>query len=163
MKNKNLFCILFICTLVSCKKEVDSIEYRLCGNNYKYWLLIDSFSDSKRDSTHEVQQMSFFYFNSSGKFLSYWKYNIYTVIRVDSFPHYDMVAPNTWGIEKDSILILNGFVRYRIKYLSKDMMILQHNYSKIYDLYFNVCDSLLFKDDWIFNKPNVANNVAKSK
>jgi len=157
MKKRSLFCILLLCTLVSCNKKINSVEYRLCGKNYKYWLLIDNFSDNKRDTTPKVPQMLFFYFNSNGKFLRYWKQNIYMETKVDSFPYYDIVMPNTWQLDGDSILTILGGSKYTIKYISDDIMILQHNSSKTYDLYFNVGDSLLLNNKW-GNIPNFINN-----
>ena len=143
MKKRSLFYILLLCTLLSCNKKSECVENKLCGNIHKYWLLIDNFSDNEKDKTPKVQQMLFFYFNSNGKFLSYWKNNIYTKARVDSFPYHDIVAPNTWRLDRDSMLILNELAKYKITYISDKMMILQHNFSKVYYLYFNVCDSIV--------------------
>lgn len=135
---KNVSIIIFLVVFfISCTDIKDSTEYKIRGNNYKYWLLIKEYPDSELDK----EEILVYYFDES-YFYRHFKYNLFAPLIKDEYPYMDMDIDNSWGLINDSTLAFNGinFVGYIIKYLTDDTMILFNEVSNQYMFFISVTD-----------------------
>lgn len=138
-------CIILIFILDGCNsKKEKSMEEKLRGLNYKYWLTYKNFPSSGVDSILSTEEGIFInYFDKNGKFLLFYKANLLSEVEKDmDNPIPDIVNSNTWCLQKDSILTIND-VNFQIKKLEDDMLIIYSPYSKNYVLYIAAPDSLI--------------------
>lgn len=138
-------CIIFILILCACgKQEGKSLEEKLRGNSYKYWLIYKYYPSPEVDSIFSSEEHIYInYFDKKGKFLLFHKQNLLSKVEKDidnSIP--DIMNSNTWHLKGDSILIING-VDFQIKKLENDILMLYSPYSKSYTLYIAAPDSLI--------------------
>ena len=144
MKNTILYIIsILIISLCGCGKQNNkSIEKELTGNNYKYWIYFKSYPSFEIDSIFSTEEYIFInYFDKHGKYLSFYKENINSEAE-RNYPPHDVIESNTWILENDSILVLNG-ISFQIEKIENDMMILYNPYSKRQILYIAAPDSLI--------------------
>lgn len=142
----NLGFVLII-LLCACNKQKDnSIEQKLYGNNYKYWLTYKYYPLSERDTIFSIEEPIYInYFDKNGKYLLFYKRNLLSEVEKD-FNNYvpDIVESNTWSLVNDTILLIND-IPHHIKSIEDDMMVLYSPYSKNYVLYIVAPDNLIPK------------------
>ena len=132
---------MIICFSCTGKKE-KSVEEKLRGKEYKYWLHVKDFTDST-DSTY-YPEMGIFYLDNKGSFLPLF-YSLSDKGAFISDPrnvNSDMIDSNMWSLKNDSILCLDTD-DYIIKELNENVMILYSHEMKSYGLFISCPDSLL--------------------
>lgn len=143
---KNIYvCIVLSIFLCACSKEKKTLEEKLTGDNYKYWIVYKHYPPFEVDSIFNTEEyIPINYFDKKGKFFLFYKDNLLSEVKKDSDYYVsDIVNSNTWHhLKGDSILIING-IDYKIKELEDDMMILYNPYCKKYVLYIVAPDSLI--------------------
>jgi len=137
--------IILILILCACGKQKEkSIDEKLRGSSYKYWLAYKYYPSTEIDTIFSTEEYIYMnYFDKNGKYLLFYKQNLLSSVKKDSensIP--DIVNSNTWRLENDSVLIIND-VGFQIKILEEDMMVLYSPYSKRYALYITAPDSLI--------------------
>ncbi|MFT4223774.1 hypothetical protein [Dysgonomonas sp.] len=143
MKNIATYISFILIILCSCNnKKYKSIEENLIGDSYKYWVYINVYPSFEVDSIFSTEEHIFIdYFDKNGRYLSFYKENINSEAE-RNYPPHDVIESDTWTLENDSLLVLNG-VNFQIKRIEKNMMILYNPYSKRYSLYIAAPDSLI--------------------
>lgn len=148
-KNNNIYIAILILILsIACGEQKEkSIEEKLRGDNYKYWLAYKYYPSPEIDTIFSTEEHIYMnYYDKNGKYLLFCKQNMLSKVEKDSDnPIPDIVNSNTWRLEDDSILFVND-IGFQIKVLEDNMMILYSPYSKRYALYIAAPSSLIPKE-----------------
>lgn len=128
--------LLFITILIpSCNIEKkDSLEYKIRGDDFKYWILVHDEPMVVENHIFDDNPMLFLYFDKSKKFYRGYKNSLNTKFVIDDYLNTDMVVGNDWLLTKDSIITMNG-AGYKIKEITNDMMLLYDQSNNRYSLY----------------------------
>ncbi|MES2545186.1 MAG: hypothetical protein V4548_09900 [Bacteroidota bacterium] len=128
MKHKKLLISIIIILIISILYYNRNRNKIIVGSVFsgKYWDLVRI--DNQKWG-NEVYYLA--YFNSNGNYISYYKRpnKSGNGFRIVKFETGDMVYPDKWSLENDSILIENGY-KHRILVLNDTFMKIQNIYDK---------------------------------
>jgi len=137
--------IINLIFLSSCKTETDSVECKIRGENFKYWILVwyDSHKGENLDYLSDYNSIRLFYFDINYKRYGATKYNFSTSnLSFDNKSLDDVQTSNSWFLKNDSVIDINNR-RYKIEILTTDMMLLYDSLNMREFLYVVAPDSLI--------------------
>lgn len=146
--NKIIITILcFAGVMCSCKTDkTASLEERLRGKEYKYWIFLQDYPSSKDSrSEYDISCLYVCYFDKYGNYFDIYKHDKDN-LKVEDDRDYDgktdMVRSHTWLLKNDSVLVLDG-LDLLIEQLEEDLMIIKIPATNVYHLFIPAPNSLL--------------------
>lgn len=139
-----VFSLIFI--LFACNNKSKSIEEKLRGNSYKYWLIYKYYPTITKDTISFISDDNSIYidyFDKNGKYFLFYKRDMNSELIKDADHNFtDIVNSDTWSLNGDSCIIIND-MNYKIEVLEDDIMILYNPYSQTYTMYLTAPKALI--------------------
>lgn len=142
---KNISVLLVSIILFSCTNRTDSIDYKIRGKDFKYWILIwcNSLNGEDLSRFSEKNAVSLLYFDKNYVRYTAVRYNFdYEVLSFnhDNFP--DIVSDNSWSLLNQETILLDNH-KYKLKVLTEETMLLYDSLRMREFLYIKAPDSLI--------------------
>lgn len=144
--NRNFFFFSLILILFACNNKTRSIEEKLRGNSYKYWLIYKYYPTITKDTISLLSNEDYIYihyFDKNGKYFLFYKRDMNSELIKDADHKFtDIVNSDVWSLNGDSSIIIND-INYKIEVLEDDIMILYSPYSQTYTMYLTAPKALI--------------------